>query len=141
VIETPARILRTEGATAWVVTEAPTSCGACGGKGCGSSIFARLIHGKEPEYAVDNPIAAQPGDAVVVGIADGALYKAALAGYVAPLGVLLMGAMIGARFGDGGALAGALLGLAAAVLWLRRRQGDARPTVLRLGTVACHDRN
>jgi sigma-E factor negative regulatory protein RseB len=47
-IESPARIKRIEGDTAWVVSEAPTSCGACAGKGCGSSVFARFWHADLP---------------------------------------------------------------------------------------------
>ncbi|MBK6743329.1 MAG: SoxR reducing system RseC family protein [Hydrogenophilales bacterium] len=140
-IETPARIVRTEGATAWVVTEAPTSCGACGGKGCGSSVFARMMHRGEPEYAVENPIHAEAGEAVVVGVEDGAVFKAALAGYLVPLALFLLGAMFGARFGEAQAVLGALLGLVLAVVWLRRRRGDARPAILRRGEVACQGRN
>lgn len=140
-IETPARILRTEGATAWVVAAAPASCGACGGKGCGSSIFTRLLHRDEPEYAVDNAIGAQPGEAVVIGVEDGAVFKAALAAYLVPLALLMLGAMLGARLGEVQAVVGAVLGLLLAVLWLRRRRAGARPIILRRGEAACQSRN
>lgn len=140
-IETPARIVRTEGGTAWVVSEAPTSCGVCAGKGCGSSIFTRMLHRNEPEYAVDNPIDARPGEAVVIGVEDGAVIKAATAGYLVPLGLLMLGAILGSRIGELQAVLGALLGLALAVLWLRRRPGVARPAVLRRGEAHCRNRN
>lgn len=136
-IETPARILRTDGATAWVTAEAPTSCGACGGKGCGSSVFTRLLHRDEPEYAVDNLIGAQAGEAVVVGVADGAVFKAALAAYLVPLALLMAGAMLGARFGEIQSVLGASLGMLLAVIWLRRRRAGARPAVLRRGEASC----
>lgn len=139
-IETPARITRVEGATAWVRVESPGSCGACGGKGCGASLYARMLHPREPEYPVDNPIAAHPGEAVVVGIQDGALLRAAYTGYLLPLALLLGGAMLGSPFGDAGAAAGAAAGLLAALAWSRRRRHAEQPVILRRGNPACERR-
>lgn len=140
-IETPARVVRVEGATAWVCAESPSSCGACGGKGCGASLYARLLHPHEPEYAVGNPIDARPGEPVVVGIEDGALLKAALAAYIVPLFLVLLGALVGSQSGNLTAVAGALAGLVLAVAWLRRRRGSASPVILRRGSVACGTRH
>jgi len=138
VIETAARVTRREGALAWVRAESPTGCAACGGKGCGASIFVRLLHPREPEYAVTNLIDAEAGEAVVVGIADGDLLKAALMAYVVPLVLLLLGALLGAQWGDGAAVLGALAGLLVAVVWLRRRRGGQPPVILRRGSpLAC----
>lgn len=143
-IESPARIRRTEGETAWVVSEAPSSCGACAGKGCGSSVFARFWHADLAEYPVANPIGAAAGDAVVVGLPDGALLHAALTSYGLPLVLLLLGAGIGGTiFGEPGAIGGGLSGLILAALWLKLAsrlevwpQSGTRPvpTILRLGT-------
>ncbi len=135
--ETPARVIRTDGRTAWVRVEAPASCGACGGQGCASSLYARMLHPREPEYPVDNPIAARPGEAVVVGLQDGALLRAAVSGYLLPLALLIAGALIGASWGEGAAVAGAAGGLVAAVAWLRRPRQGAAPVILRRGEPAC----
>ncbi len=138
-IETPARVRRVDGGLAWVVSEAPSSCGACGGKGCGSSLFARVWHAREAEYPVANPIGARDGDAVVVGLPDGALARAVLAGYVAPLLALVLCAAAGrVAFGEPGAILGGLCGLLLAAFWLRRRNrrvapANAGPVILRLG--------
>jgi sigma-E factor negative regulatory protein RseC len=140
-IEVPAQVMRVDGDTAWVATRAPNSCGACGGKGCGSSIFARLFHRREPEYPVANPIDASTGDAVIVGIPDGALARATFSGYLVPLALFILGAIAGARLGDAGAVAGAVVGLALAFLWLRRSTPGARPEILRLGSSSCESRN
>lgn len=137
-IETPARVTRLEGNSAWVVSMATSSCGACGGKGCGSSLFARFWHAREPEYPVDNTIGAEPGEAVVVGLPDGALLHAALSSYGMPLLLTLLGAGAGnAFFGEPGSVAGGLFGLLLAGLWLKLR-GVARagPVILRRGDVA-----
>ena len=141
-IETPARITRVEGDSAWVVGAAPASCGACAGKGCGSSLFSRVLHADEPEYQVDNPIGAQPGEAVVVGLPDGALLRAAVAGYLVPLFLLLASAMLGQRFaGELGAVSGGLCGLLLAGLYLKSRVSPAtHPVILRRGESACASR-
>ncbi len=141
-IEAPARIVRVEGARAWVVPESPQSCGACGGKGCGSSIFSRMLKGgAEPEYPVQNLIQAKPGEAVVVGVADGTLLRAAMSAYVLPLLMVMAGALIGTLWGELQSVAGALAGLALSILWLRRRRPPPDPVVIRLGTRACRTRS
>jgi sigma-E factor negative regulatory protein RseC len=138
-IETPARITRLEGDSAWVVSAAPSSCGACAGKGCGSSVFARVLHPDEPEYRVDNPIGAQVGEAVVVGLPDGALLGAAVSGYLVPLLLLLAGAALGQQLGgELGAVSGGLVGLLLAAIRLRRRPGGtSSPAILRRGSGSC----
>lgn len=141
-IETPARVLRTDGTTAWVVSAAPSSCGACGGKGCGSTVFNRLWQPGEPEYAVANPIHAQAGDAVVVGLEDGALMHAAMRVYLLPLVLVMAGAALGQSLaGEPAAILGGVTGLLLAALWLKRaRSGAAGPVILRQGSTRCgHD--
>lgn len=135
-IESPARIRRIEGNTTWVVSEAPSSCRACAGKGCGSSVFARFWHADEAEYPVANPIGADVGEAVIIGLPDGALLHAALASYGIALLMLLGCAMLG-KFtaGEPGAIFGGLSGLALAAVWIRLRPNpNHSPVVLRRGT-------
>lgn len=135
-IESPARIRRIEGDIAWVVSEAPSSCGACAGKGCGSSVFARFWHADAAEYPVANPIGAATGDAVIIGLPEGALLHAALATYGVALLMLLACAGLGAHFfGEPGAIIGGLSGLALTALWLRLRSSPKHdPVILRRGT-------
>jgi sigma-E factor negative regulatory protein RseC len=147
-IESPARVTRIDGDIAWVVSEAPTSCGACGGKGCGSSVFNRLWHPENPEFPVANPIDAQPGDAVVVGLPEGALLQATGAAYGVPLLALLLGALLGhplgqmlggAPSGELAAALGGLTGLSLAGWWLQRRRSGlaGEPVILRRGAISC----
>jgi sigma-E factor negative regulatory protein RseC len=137
-IESPARIRRIEGDTAWVVSEAPSSCGACAGKGCGSSVFARFWHAEEAEYPVANPIGAETGEAVVIGLPDGALLHAALASYGVALLMLFCCAGLGTYFfGEPGAIIGGLSGVALTALWLKlRRSPKHEPVILRRGTAS-----
>jgi sigma-E factor negative regulatory protein RseC len=131
--ETPALVTRVENGMAWVASKAPSSCGACGGRGCGSSLFSRFWHPGAPEYRVDNPIGAVAGDPVVVGLPEGALLRAALASYGMPLLSLLGGAGLGNfLFGEPGAILGGLCGLGLAGVWLKLRRGpDSMPVILR----------
>ncbi len=131
--ETPALVTRIEGDIAWVTSKAPSSCGACAGKGCGSSLFSRVWHPNEPEYRVDNPIGAEAGETVVVGLPDGALLRAALTSYGMPLLFLLGGAGLGKfLFGEPGSIWGGLSGLGIAALWLKWHRGPDRfPVILR----------
>lgn len=147
-IETPARVTRVDGFSAWVVSEAPSSCGACGGKGCGSSVFNRIWHPDAAEYPVRNPIDARPGEVVVVGLPDGTLARAAVLAYVAPLLGLLLGAVLGRlaggeQAGEPAAVLGGLTGLLLSGFWLRRHRrqdGAGEPVILRRGTTACAGR-
>lgn len=135
-LETPARVVRLEGDTAWVLSESPGSCGACGGKGCGASLFSRVWQSGNASYPVDNPIGAQAGEAVVVGLPEGSLLAASVSAYLIPLAGLLGGALAGnVLAGEPAALAGGLLGLLGAGLWLRGARFDAtrQPVILRRG--------
>jgi sigma-E factor negative regulatory protein RseC len=136
-IENPARVMRVSSDVAWVRSESPTSCGACGGKGCGNSLYARMLHPREPEYPVLNPIGAEVGEAVVVGIEDGAVFRAALSGYIVPLLLLLAGAVLGSVWGELQSVSGGLAGLLIAAFWLKRRRTDSVPVILRRGEAHC----
>lgn len=136
-IETPALVLRLQGDTAWVRVESPKSCSACGGKGCGSALYARMLHPREPEYAVDNPIAAQPGERVVIGIEDGVLLKAVALAYGLPLILLVLGALAGSSLGEGAAVLGGLTGLALGFVRMKWQPDLGSPVILRRLTQGC----
>lgn len=140
-IETPARVTRVEHDATWVHVESPESCGACGGRGCGSSLYTRMLHPREPEYPVANPIAARPGEEVVVGIEDGAIFKAVFSGYLMPLVLLLAGAALGSNLGEAYGILGGGVGLLVAAQWLRTRRGGAQPVILRRGTLVCRPKS
>lgn len=133
--ETLARVVRVEGDSAWVEVEAPSSCGACGGRGCGSSsVFGQLFRVRPASYPVNNPIDAQVGDSVIVAVADGELLRAALRGYGIPLFSVLVGAVLGSALaGNAGSIAGALLGLVSGALSMRR-VAAVRPSIVRHGS-------
>jgi len=136
-VETPARVVRLQGDAAWVRVEAPDSCSACGGKGCGASLYARMLYPREPEYMVGNPISAMPGERVVIGIEDGAVLRAVMSAYLLPLVLLTLGAVVGAFFGEGAAVVGGLFGLMLGLWRIKRHSVTGSPVILRRLAEGC----
>ena len=126
-IESEAIVLRAENEHAWVRIRPHTPCGNCDPEtGCKTVAMTRLFSGRNQEFRVLNPITAQTGDLVQVAIAEGLLLKSALWGYGLPLGLLLAGAAAGhfifaQPFVNIATLAGAVLGVAIALLLLKNR--------------------
>ena len=123
-MEAAARVVSVDAHRARVACEERAACGACGTSGrCALRWFAA---GRPA--SVEIPVSAggseplRPGDAVVLSIADGELFRAAALVYLVPLAGLLAGAL-GARglagAGEGVALGAGLLG--AALGWLVAR--------------------
>lgn len=133
---------------AWVETQRRSACGACtASEGCGTATLAKAWGDRRVRVRAISHLPLQPGDSVIVGLAEGALLSGSLLVYLLPLVLLLAGAILGqAVFAGAGdepvVLAGAAglgLGFLMARAWSRRWRNDARfqPVVLRqsAGTV------
>lgn len=139
-IEERARVVAVEGPYAWLEGGA-TACGGCGARGaCGTAAVAGWLARHRRRVRALNRAGARPGEEVVVGLAEGALVRGSLLVYLVPLAAMISGAVAGVAWfgaGDGPAAAGALTGLAMALVWLRRRLARLRddprfqPVVLR----------
>ena len=145
-IEEQGEIIRTEGEFAWVRTQRKSTCGQCSAqKGCGTSVFSKVLGNKLVEFKAINKIAASAGDQVILGLHESVLIKSAAMMYILPLLAMFLFAMlatyIGQSFGNELSQAGislfAMLGLLAgfigARLFARAHQSDERyhPVVLR----------
>lgn len=141
-IEEQARVVAVEGDLAWVETQRRSACGACGARsGCGSGVLAKVLGRRMSMVAAINQAGAQPGDQVIVGIAEQSLLRGSLAVYTVPLLAMFGGALGGEvllpAWGDMGAVVSGILGLGAGFLWLRRfaarivRDPRYQPVVLR----------
>jgi sigma-E factor negative regulatory protein RseC len=128
-IEESGQVVEVQGEFAWVEHERTSTCGSCSvRKGCGTSAIARVLGQRRVRLRVLNRINAAVGDQVVVGIAEQGLLRGSLAVYAMPLLGLFAGALAGWLLGtsvfelqsDGLSIAGAVLGFAGAMLWLRR---------------------
>jgi sigma-E factor negative regulatory protein RseC len=112
------------GRQAEVMVEA-SGCGRCHeAGGCGGHNLARMFADSTAPrtWRVDNALGVAVGERVTIAIAAGHVRRAANLAYGIPLLAAIAGALAGnAWLGDAGAIGGALLALAAAVLHLRRR--------------------
>lgn len=125
-IEETALVLEVRGDLAAVASAGPLGCKACQAQGgCGTASLARFFQRRSRVTWARNPLAAQPGDRVVVGLDERALLRAAWVAYALPLAGLLGGALLGEQLGGAGikelaaAVAG-LIGLIVGLAWSRQ---------------------
>jgi len=116
-----------EGRSAVVEVEAG-GCGRCHEKGgCGGHQLTQMFCSSPKTYRVDNGLGANIGDRVTVAIAAGSVRRTANLAYGVPLTATIVGAALGSPLaGDAGAMLGAGIGLAIALIYVRlRSQGGS----------------
>jgi sigma-E factor negative regulatory protein RseC len=91
-IEESATIIACEDEFAMVETLPQATCGTCQSKtGCSTSILSPLFKRRHTSLRVRNPIRAQPGQQVIIGIQDHALITYSMIAYLVPLlGLILL---------------------------------------------------
>lgn len=128
-IEESGQVVEVQGEFAWIESERTSTCGSCAvRKGCGTSAIAKVLGQRRVRLRVLNRIHASVGDNVVIGIAESGLVRGSLAVYAAPLLGLFAGALAGQLLAkqlfemssDLLAIAGAISGFVAALIWLKR---------------------
>lgn len=152
-IEEQAVVVDVQGDKALLEVIRNKPCGLCGQtRGCGISIWGRLLGHRNSAFRADNQINARAGDNVIVGVEEKALLASSLAVYGVPLFMLLAGAVVGGLMlpeavgADARSFIGAAVGLVVGLLWLKRhgagRGLDARyrPVILRTTTDSSADR-
>lgn len=120
-----------------------TPCSMCGQtRGCGISLWGKLLRHRSPIFKALNRIDAKVGDHVVVGIEEQTLLKSSLLAYGVPLAGIFVGAMIAAGIwpgSDASSVLGAAVGLAVGLLWMKGHSAGnglasaCRPVILRAG--------
>jgi sigma-E factor negative regulatory protein RseC len=134
VIEAVGTVRAVEGDQVLVEVERRGGCGTCAsGGGCGTSALARWFSRRSAQVRLHATLPLRPGDAVVVGLDEGALLRASLLLYLVPILGLVMGtaagdALAGPGGGDWPAVLGGLAGLAVGLgLTRSRAAGLPRP--------------
>jgi len=141
-IEEHGRVIALVGDQARVTAERRSACGQCHVSGaCGTSLLERVFGHRPVELLARNPIAAQVGDEVMVGLSEQGLLRTAAAAYLVPILGLILGAVLGESVGGASAevasVLGALPGLALAFWWLRgysvalAQRPEHQPVILR----------
>ncbi|MEW8507048.1 MAG: SoxR reducing system RseC family protein [Candidatus Thiodiazotropha sp.] len=134
-IEEPASVISVDDGYAYVETQKSPACGACSSAGsCSTSVLSGLFKRRHTRLKVVNPIAAKPGDQVIIGLAEDALLKVSFMAYLLPLLSMLLMALLmqalASRFtwqiGELPQVVGGLLGLIAGFFLLKRLAGQRR---------------
>jgi sigma-E factor negative regulatory protein RseC len=148
VIEQDAVVVSSTGKLAEVETQRRSACGSCAAKtGCGSALLAGFFGRRASRFRVLNPIQAQPGERVVIGMHEGLFLRAVFTLYSVPLLSMLGGALAADWLAERtagstpevGSLVGGVLGLVVGLAWVRRFAGKMagdgayRAVILRRG--------
>jgi len=121
-IEEYAIITSRSGTQATLEIERRTACGLCGQKrGCGNATWGRLLGHHSHAFSAENPINANIGDSVIVGIDEQAILHTTFYLYGVPLIGLLLGTVLANYFFSNQfyVMIGAVLGLALGFLWVK----------------------
>ena len=120
-------VVEIAGSDAWVEVpgRAPT-CGSCKTPdACRQGLLG--LNAGPRRYRLENRVGARVGDHVQLAVADGTLWRAALASYVWPLLLAIAGAVVGQSLaGDAWAAIGMLAGLGCGLALLRGSDKHAR---------------
>ncbi len=146
-IEEQAVVVEAGDGYAWVETRRRSACSACAtSEGCSTAVLAKAWGDRRARVRAISNLSLQPGDSVIVGLAEGALLSGSLLVYLLPLALLLAGAVLGQTVFVGAGdepvmLSGAVglgLGFLVARTWSQRWRNDIRfqPVVLRRLAVA-----
>jgi len=128
-IEETGIVTSTDGTYARVETRRASSCGDCGAReSCGTSALARVFGSRSNVVEVLNPIGAQAGERVVVGLDESAFTRVSFLFYILPLVALFAGGVFGEWLAvrlavdatEPVSILCGLLGLFAGLYWLRR---------------------
>jgi len=143
-LESEAIVVSIENGVTFVQAQAGGSCGgeSCATQGCSTAILTQLFSQKPKTTQAANPILAQAGERVVVGLAEGVFLKTALTVYLLPLCALFAGASLGlfsagqSELRDLYASLGGLLGLLISALAIKLFAAKisprgTQPTILR----------
>lgn len=94
-LEEYAIVTACQGKQATLEIERRTACGLCGQKrGCGNAAWGKLLGHDSHSFSADNPINAQVGSSVVVGISEGAVLSTSFYLYGVPLLSLIAGTVL-----------------------------------------------
>lgn len=141
-IEESAHVLEAGAGYALVEIHRASACSSCQSQtSCASAALAKVWGKKSLRTRVTSTLTLQPGDNVVVGLADGVLVRGALLVYLLPIVLLIAGALLAqlsvAAAGEELVIVCAALGLGLGLLMARiisqRLRNDPRfqPVVLR----------
>lgn len=135
-IQTRARVVSTAPGTVWVEASSQQGCAACQSQStCGVSGLGKYFGRNKPPVALACDLAVQPGERLVLNLAESDLLRAGLLAYLVPALLSVAGALAATTAGLGDAAAAAAMvagfatGLVVARVFARTPHIDiSRPT-------------
>lgn len=121
-LEEYAIVTACQGKQATLEIERRTACGLCGQKrGCGNAAWGKLLGHDSHAFSADNPINAQVGNSVVVGINESAVLSTSFYLYGVPLLSLIAGTVLANSVFTNQLIVmlGAIVGLTLGFLWVK----------------------
>jgi sigma-E factor negative regulatory protein RseC len=121
-IETRARVVSIASGKVWVEATSQQGCAACQSRSsCSVSGLGKFFSRNKPPVAVPCDLAVQPGDSLVLSVAESDLLRAGLLAYLLPTVLSVLGAIAAtlSGFGDAAAVAAMLAGFAAGMVIAR----------------------
>lgn len=95
-VEEKARVIAKSETHVWAEVEHRTGCNACTiSKGCGTGAIANYLIKRSILIKAFNPIGAEVGDMVIMGVPEGTLLLGSFVLYAMPLLVMFLGAGLG----------------------------------------------
>jgi len=115
-IETRARVVSIAPGKVWIEASSQQGCAACQSQArCGVSGLGKFLGRNKPPVALSCDLAVQPGDSLVLNIAESVLLRAGLLAYLLPALLSVLGALAATPFdlGDAAAATATVAGFAA----------------------------
>ena len=115
-IETRTRVISIAAGKVWVEASTEQGCAACHSQStCGLSGLGKFLSRGRAPVSVSCDLPLEPGDALVLNVAEADLLRAGLLAYLLPTVLSVLGAIVATVFGLGDAMAAAsmLAGFAA----------------------------
>lgn len=105
-IQTRARVVSIARGQAWVEASSQQGCAACPSQGsCGVSGLGKFFSRRKPPVALRCDLALEPGDSLVLSLAESDLLRAGLLAYLLPAALAVLGAIAASLSGHGDAVA------------------------------------
>jgi sigma-E factor negative regulatory protein RseC len=109
-IETRARVVCVDSGKVWVEASSQQGCAACHAQNsCGVSGLGKFLGRNKPPVALACDLAVQPGDSLVLNLAESDLLRAGLLAYLLPALLSVAGAVAATLAGLGDAAAAAAM--------------------------------
>lgn len=141
-IETRARVVSVGNGQARVEASSQQGCAACQSQSsCSVSGLGKFFGRNKPPVAVACDLAVQPGDSLVLSLAESDLLRAGILAYLLPTVLSVLGAITASLFGlgDAAAVAATLAGFAAGLAIARAFFRTPRIQISRTALSAASD--